>query len=62
VQLTFSYITPDGVTVDYDSIVITSIVDEDGALKVREAKDFCDPEKRTKFHAEVMRLVGAPAT
>lgn len=42
---------------DCDSAAIFSFVDEDGELKVVEAKDFSDPEKRGAFHAEAEKIL-----
>jgi len=56
-HLTLLFTTPDGTTVDYDSLFILSFINEDGELKVLEAKLFPDTEKRGKFHAEVTKLL-----
>ena len=40
---------PDGTTVEYDSVAIITLVEEDGEIKVREFKDITDAEKRTRF-------------
>ena len=37
--------TVDGTTLDYDSISIFTLVEEDGELKITDLKDFCNPEK-----------------
>ena len=48
----------DGTTVEYDSVDVLSMVEEDGVVKVGDVKDFSDPEKRDKFHAEAAKLMG----
>ena len=45
--------TVDGNKLDYDSLTILTIGEEDGVLKVLESKDFSDPEKRGKLHGWV---------
>jgi hypothetical protein len=53
--------TPDGTTVNYDSVNIISLVEEDGELKVLEAKNFSsDPEQSVRFQAEVAKILGTP--
>lgn len=39
----------DGTQLDYDTLSIVTLADEDGELKIVDYKDFCDPEKRGKF-------------
>ena len=41
---------PDGTTLEYDSLSIITLIEEDGELKLLELKDFSDPEKRSNFH------------
>ena len=41
---------PDGVTAEYESLTILTLVEEDGEIKVLEHKEFTDPEKRGNFH------------
>ena len=38
-----------GATFEYDSLVIITLVEEDGELKVVEYKDFTNPRKRSNF-------------
>lgn len=38
-----------GTTFDYDSLSIFTLVEEDGAFKILDFKDFADPEKRSNF-------------
>ena len=42
--------TVNGNHLEYESVSILTIVEEDGELKVSEFKDFCNPEKRGKLH------------
>lgn len=56
-QLTFFFTTVDGTTVDYDSVFVCSFVDEDGELKLVEAKDFADPGKRGVFHLTAAKVL-----
>lgn len=48
---------PDGIAIEYDSVYITSFVDEGGELKILDAKDFSDPEKCGRFNAEVIKIL-----
>jgi hypothetical protein len=41
----------DGTTCEYDTLLILSLVEEDGEIKLLEIKDFCDPEKRSTFYS-----------
>ena len=41
----------DGNKLEYDTLSIFSLVEEDGELKISELRDFCDPEKRSKNHS-----------
>jgi hypothetical protein len=45
----------DGTTCEYDTLLIFSLVEEDGETKLIEIKDFCDPEKRSAFYAGVAK-------
>ena len=60
-QLTALFTTFDGTTVDYDTVFILTFVDEDGELKVIEAKDFSDPEKRGAFHVVAAKVLAKGA-
>ena len=53
--------TPDGDTLEYDTLTIFTIVKEGGELKVHEYKDFSDPEKRRKLHDWVAKAVAKKA-
>lgn len=59
-QITFHVTTADGTKLDYDSVIINTLVEEDGELKILENKDFCDPDKRDKLHGWVIRALGHP--
>ena len=50
-QASAIFTTIDGTTIDYDSLVIISFIEEDGQLKLLEMKDFSDPQKRSVLHA-----------
>jgi hypothetical protein len=41
--------TFDGTELDSDSLVIITLVEEGGELKVSDFKDFSDPEKRIRL-------------
>ena len=43
--------TVEGSKLDYDTLCVFTVVEEDGALKVSEIKDFSDPEKRANAFA-----------
>ena len=43
--------TIESTILDYDSLAILTIVEEDGQLKIVDYKDFCDPEKRSKLYS-----------
>lgn len=42
--------TLDDNTFEYDSVIVITIVEEDGELKILDVKDFSDPEKRGKIN------------
>lgn len=54
--------TTDGDKLEYDSLSIFTLVEEDDELKVSEFKDFSDPEKREKVHAWVAKALAKRAT
>ena len=54
--------TPDGDTVEYDSLSVFTVIEEDGALKVNSFKDFSDPEKRANLHGWVAKVIAKRAT
>ena len=49
--------TIESTTLDYDSLAILTIVEEDGQLKIVDYKDFCDPEKRSKLYSWVAQTL-----
>ena len=54
--------TADGDKLDYDSLSIATIVEEDGVPKVDEFRDFSDPEKRGNFHGWAAKVLAKRAT
>ena len=48
--------TIDGNTLEYDSVLVLTIVEEDGGLKISDVKDFSDPEKRSKVNSWVTKI------
>jgi hypothetical protein len=48
-QWTALFTLANGTVIDYDSVGIVTLVEEDGRIKVREFKDITNPEKRDKF-------------
>ena len=41
----------DGTALPYDSLMIFTLIEEDGELKALSCKDFADPQKRNAFIA-----------
>jgi hypothetical protein len=56
--MTAIWSTAGGTSVNYDTVLIFSFVDEDGELKVLDLKDFSDPEKRNAFHTQASKALG----
>ena len=54
--------TPDGDKIEYDSLSVFTVIEEDGELKVDEFKDFSDPEKRENLHGWVAEVLAKRAT
>lgn len=54
--------TADGAELDYDSLVILTLVEEGGDLKVAKFQDFSDPEKGDKLHGWVAKHLAKVAT
>ena len=54
--------TVDGNDLEYESLTILTIVEEDGELKIGDFKDFSNPEKRGKLHGWFAKALaeGAP--
>ena len=44
-----------GPTLEYDTVSIFTLVEEDGELKVLGYKEFSDPEKRGNFHKALFK-------
>jgi hypothetical protein len=44
--------TVDGTTIDYNWVIILSLVDEDGEIKVLKTKELSEPENRRACHAD----------
>ena len=57
-QVSVSSQAASGATPTYDALVIISIGEEDGELKITNIKDFPDPQKRSVFLARALN----PAT
>ena len=51
-----SFNTASGATLSYDTLIIISLVEEDGELKVLCIKDFPDPQKRSAFMAGANKI------
>ena len=47
---------------DYDTLSVITLLEEDGELKISHAKDFSDPEKRNKFHVWATKALAKRAT
>lgn len=54
-QATAEFQIPSGVTLPYETLVIISVEEEDGVLKVSSIKDFPNPQKRNAFFAEAAK-------
>ena len=61
-QLSAECSTVDSTLLDYDTVCIFSLAEEDGELKVVEIKDFADPQKRTTFFTVLSKagVMGMP--
>ena len=46
-----------GDTFNYDTVLIITLIEEDGELKVLHCKDFSDPQKREAYLAGVAKAV-----
>ena len=49
--------TVEGTTLDYDTLAIFTLVEEDGELKVLGVKDFANPEQRGRLHSWVAQAL-----
>lgn len=56
-QMTAVSSTVEGNTLEYNSLCILTLVEEDGELRIDDFKDFSDPEKRGKFHTWVAKVL-----
>ena len=54
--------TPDGDRIEYDTLSVFTIIEEDGGLKIDEFKDFSDPEKRGNLHGWVAKVLAKRET
>lgn len=54
--------TTDDTRLDYESLIIFTLVEEDGELKIDNFKDFSDPEKRSNVHGWVAKTLDKRAT
>lgn len=45
--------TADGTKLDYDTLLIFTLIEEDGAIKILDLKDLAAPEKRGELHTLV---------
>lgn len=61
-QITFICTTVDDTTLEYDSVIINTLVEEDGELKILENKDFSDPEKRGNLHSWATKALAKGAS
>lgn len=52
-QLTGVWYPADRTEFDYDTVFVFTLIEEDGATKILNMKDFADPEKRSKIHGWV---------
>ena len=51
-----------GAQLDYDTLCIFTLTEQDGELRVINVKDFCDPEKRANVYSWAAKAMaeGAP--
>ena len=56
-QHSYLFTAADGTVIDYDCVLILSLANQDGELRVIEAKDFSDPEKRKARQVEVVKIM-----
>ena len=54
--------TIDDTQLDYDSLIIFTLVEEGGELKIDDFKDFSDPEKRSNLHSWIAKALAKRAT
>ena len=51
----------EGDKLEYDSLCVFTLVEENGGLKVSDHKDFSDPEKRANLHAWAAKVLAKRA-
>lgn len=51
-----------GTTLPYDSLMIFTLIEEDGELKILSCKDFADPQKRNAFIAGTTKAAAVRAS
>ena len=61
-QMTADVVTVDGTELDYDTLSIFTLVEEDGQLKISNFRDFCDPAKRHRLHGWALDALAQMAT
>jgi hypothetical protein len=54
-------VAADGTELDYDTLAILDLVEEDGVLKISNVRDFSDPEKRSKLHGLAAKVLAKEA-
>lgn len=60
-QISAVFSTVDGANLDYDSLIILTLVEEGGELKVAKFQDFSNPEKRGNVHVWVAKALATRA-
>lgn len=50
--------TVSGVTLPYEALLILTLVEEDGQLKILHCKDFADTRERNAFHTGAIEAAG----
>ena len=56
-QITAVFSTVFGATLNYDTVVIYTFVEEDGELKILNCKDFSDPRQRSALIAGTLKAM-----
>ena len=60
-QFTYKNTGFDGTALDYDTVMIHTLVEEDGELKIVEQKDFADTEKCDKLYSWAAKAMAKQA-
>ena len=60
-QATTNVTAIDGGALNYESVMILTLVEEDGKLKVVELKDFVDPENHNAFLSAIAKTLAKKA-